>query len=278
MDFVGLINNHLLDKEKKKREIPKERESHWPSAASIKQPDDKILGACNLALYRKWKNIPETNPTAADSLQKFAWGNIFHDWAAGILQEECSAGKLTSLETEVAFKIVLPNLKYPISGRIDNVVNGKVGLEIKSSYGAFFFGKDGLMASGPKPEYLMQALCYLKARQDLEYFIMLFLARDIGWKFQYTILRKGDSIEVKHYDMKTKKEETKEYPDINFGSIVSRWMSLEKNLDKNEAPPPDWVRHKSMYPCSWCNYKDMCYPDKKKGGLLPQYDKGQGEG
>ena len=279
MDFVSLVNDNLTGKESKKKEVPYDRSSHWPTSASIKKFDGSILGSCNLALYRKWKNVPETNPVTSDSLQKFAWGNLFHSWVTDILSEEHLSGKLKSVENEVPFKIALPNLKYPISGRIDAVINGNIGLEIKSSFGAFFFGKDsGLITCGPKPEYILQALCYLKARPDLEYFVMLFLARDIGFKLQYKIERKGDSVLVKHYDIKEKKEKTKEYPEISFGGIVSRWMALEKCLEKNEEPAPDWVRHKSSYPCSWCNYMTMCYPDKKATAILPKYDKGQGEG
>ena len=206
-----------------------------------------------------------------------SWGNIFHDWVTTILEEGCLSGNLKKVEKEIPFKITLPNLKFPVSGRIDAIVNGMIGLEIKSSFSRFFFGTNGLIASGPKPEYLMQALCYLKAKPELEYFIMLFLARDIGWKMQYRIERKGDAIVVKHFDFKERKDKVREYPEINFGQIVSRWMALEKFLESNQEPPMDF-KFKSKYPCNFCVYLTKCYPDKKVANVLPQFDFGQKEG
>ena len=138
MNLIYLIEQSLLEKEEK-RKIGKEISGeHWPSSASLKI-GDKTEGECLLALYRKKTGVQETNPFSPDTLQKFAWGNLFHDWISDLLEKECLKGNIKSVEKEVNFKLKEPRLQNLISGRIDMILNGKIGLEIKSSFGRFFF-------------------------------------------------------------------------------------------------------------------------------------------
>ncbi len=280
MNLVKLIDDRLIKmrEERDKEYAGKERNGHYPSSASIKLNDTEIIGSCILAEYRKWKKIPETNPYDVDTLQKFTWGDMFHDWITEMLEKECLEGNtITSISTEKANSYIMPvsGLEMPIRGRIDNVINKNVALEIKSSFGKFFFSKEGLMNKGPRSSNLMQTLCYLKARPDLEYAILLFLARDIGFKVQYKVYRYGDSIKTFHYDKGQTIEQT--YPEISWQKIIDRWAELERNLILNEEPKPDF-RFRSKYPCTYCTYYDMCYPEHKKAKTPAKYDIGQNEG
>jgi len=256
MNFVDLINRRLVEEEEKRQKAERTRKGHYPTSASILTSNGNVVGECLLKIYRDWNGVKPTNPFAPDTLQKLAWGNLFHDWATTILEKECLDGRLNKLERKVKFQSKVDGLTYPISGEIDNIVNGSVGLEIKTSYGKFFFSKDGLLNSGPKLMYLMQVLCYLQVRKDLEYFVMLFLARDIGFKVQYNIYRDGTGIKTVRFNRGAKEE--KKYPEITFERIIARWQKLEEHLVAGKEPERDY-QYKTKYPCCYCIYHDMCY-------------------
>jgi len=280
MNIVKLIDDRLIKmrEEHDAEYANKERNGHYPSSASIRLDEETVIGSCILAEYRKWKKVPETNPYDADTLQKFTWGDMFHDWITEMLQKECLEGnQIASISTEKSNSYIMqvPGLELPIRGRMDNILNKTIALEIKSSFGKFFFSKEGLMNKGPRDSNLMQTLCYLKARPDIEYAILLFLARDIGFKVQYKIYREGDSIKSYHWD----KGETieKHYPEITWQKIVDRWAELEKHLSLNTPPMPDF-KFRSKYPCCYCTFYDLCYPLHKKAIAPAKYDVGQNEG
>ncbi len=269
MDIVSIVDKNLLrlqeiEKEKHKED---ERDAHYPSSASIKRKvipkkgEDSVYGACLLAEWRKWRKIPETNPPTVNTLQKFAWGTIFHNWITEILKKECLAGGyLRSLENEVSFALPVAGLTYPVKGRIDNILNKNVILEIKSSFGKFFFARSGLIAVGPRKGSLMQTLCYLKAREDLEYAILLYIARDVGFKMQYNVYRKGNSIIVTHWEKG--QEIRNEYPEITWDAMIERWAELEDYLKNDKEPPRDF-QFKTKYPCCYCPFYSMCWTGKQ---------------
>jgi len=200
LNIVKLIDEILLEKQKKRdaEYKDKERNGHYPSSASILTTDEsgnkKVLGSCMLAEWRKWKKVPETNPYTPDTLQKFTWGDMFHDWVTKMLEEECLNGtaiQTLTTEKQNSYVYQVEGLRYPVRGRLDNIINKTIALEIKSSFGKFFFGKEnGLLVKGPRDSNLMQTLCYLKALPNIEYAILLYLARDIGFKVQYNVYRR----------------------------------------------------------------------------------------
>jgi hypothetical protein len=284
LNIVKIIDDKLI-KTREEHDLEyadRERNGHYPSSASIVTTDEKgnkkVLGSCMLAEWRKWKKVPETNPYTPDTLQKFTWGDMFHDWVTKMLEEECLHGtEIHTLTTEKqnSFIFQVPGLQYPVRGRLDNIVNKTVALEIKSSFGKFFFGKDnGLLVKGPRDSDLMQTLCYLKALPNIEYAILLYLARDIGFKVQYNVYRQGDSIITKHWDRG--QMVTQEYPEITWNGITRRWNALELHLSENKEPQPDF-KYRSQYPCSYCSYHDLCYSDHPKKQTPAKYDMGQNE-
>ncbi len=271
IDIVSVLDRVLLDESSNRRRV---KNSHWPTSASI-DCDGTVYGECLLKSYRQWKGVPETNPMTPDILQKMGWGVMIHNWTMETIEKHVlSGGDIRSVEKSVKFQMPVEGLTYPVSGEIDGILNRAVGLEIKSSFGKFFFGKNGLFATGPKPEYLMQTLLYMAARPDIEYFILLYIARDIGFKVPYVVMRFGDGVRCRTKDPKTHQDVVLDYPDLTLSGITARWRKLERCLADDTPPAPDF-RYKSKYPCCYCSYKEACYPNSTRHKQPPQFDDGE---
>lgn len=281
VDYIKLLNDFLQREAKEKEEkYNKIREAHWPSTSSIRKLDGEIIGSCNLFVYRQWNKIPPTNPYGADSLQKFKWGDLFHEFVTRILEAQCLSGNpmVRSVEKKVKVTTKFSELKYPVSLEIDNVVNKLEMLENKSSFGKSFFGDNGVLKIGPKESWLIQTLIYLRARPDLPKGTIFFIARDIGFQVQCDVFRKDDGLIVEqrvNTELGTVKKF--EYPHITMKAIIERWKELESYIEKKEEPPMDF-KFRSKWPCSGCLYFDMCFPEHKKAKTPAMFDVGQNEG
>ena len=276
INIERMIDEYLLLKQEERKEQRTDKTlRHYPTSASVIH-EGKVLGSCLLKQYRALMQIPETNPYQPDLLLKFAWGDMVHDSITEMLKHFCLDGRIKSIKDEVPFRYEIPGLKFPISGRIDNIINENIGLEKKSSFGQFFFSKNGILKTGPKPEYIMQALLYLNSQPQLEFFILFYIARDTGFKKSYFIERvdNGNKAIAKHWEYGELK--TIEYPYISIDAIKERWALLEQHIHSGVPPAPDF-KFRSYYPCSGCLYYDMCYPEYPKKPAQSKYDYGQNE-
>ena len=268
MDLIKLLDNLITEKDQGKRGS-KEITSHYPSSASIKTPDGVVIGSCLLAKYRQWTKVPETNPWNANAIQKMAWGNLVQGFVENLLKDEILTGRglVKGIQTEVPVKSNFAPLNYPVSGKIDILLDNVLPIEIKSSFGQFFFSKKtGILSCGPKPEHLMQILCYLILGK-FEKGILLYLARDTGFKVSYEIRVKEGFPTVTDF-----KGNVVEHKNLRFDSIVSRWKDLEFCLERKIEPEPDF-KFKSKYPCNYCTYYGLCY-EKPKSEPLAKFDQG----
>jgi hypothetical protein len=249
-------------KDSNKQWIP---QNHNPSSASFKYPDGRIVGKDLLSLYYKWKGVPPSNPFSVESLLKFRLGDGAHEVLAKILSK---AG--IKHISEVAGKAQLPGLQKTISYRVDGLmeIDGNVEvLEVKSTDENQLLGRGwGIKDKGPKLEHIIQVLCYTNLVAGVKQARLLYIARDTGDMLEYIV--------------------GKEYEGVTFSGIVDRWRELERHLENNTVPLPEfkvWLnedgeimpvkqikgqRYKSDWQAMYGDYKDMIYKDPKNYDLV----------
>jgi len=203
-----------------------------------------IEGKCNLALWRNFKGIEKSNPIQPYTIWKFEMGNKVHEFIAENLKE---VGY--KIESETPFKTQIEGLKYPISGRSDNIIHlpdKKIGVEVKSRYGKGF---RNIKFEGLRPSDLLQIFCYLNCGVADEY-ILLIINFDSGYREQYLIERKNGFL-IANKEL---------IEDISWQGIINRLKELEDYLQKNEMPPKDF--EKKDWHCKYCEYKNLCWAVK----------------
>lgn len=211
MDLIQDIYDVIEERWEKK---DKERTSHYPST----------IMSCMRQQYWIWKKEPPTNPIEPIAKLKMQIGNVWEDFIIEMLKEKYD------METQIAFKKDV-GLKYPISGRIDGLIDGK-GLEIKSTFGRAI---SYIKSKGIRAEHMAQVCCYLYCT-DIDPIVILYFARDSGYMKEFYCY----------------KENLKEL----WEEILERLRRLEKSLD--EGLPDREFDDFKKYPCSYCIYKGKC--------------------
>lgn len=275
MQSLNLINH--IDAWLVRERDSRERTSHYPSQASALDQEGRPIGKCLRAQWYAWKGTPKSNAPDATAIWKFRAGDAIHEVFPAMLRE---AG--FDLCNEVAFKVTPPGLAYPVSGRVDSLIelNGEtVGVEIKSTYGQGLTNKkSGVKYCGAKPEHLLQIITYLHCT-TLDKFILVYLARDNFYRTQFLLQKApGGGILVNG-----------EVADITFNDIIKRWKVLEEALSTNSIPDRDyflkypedvilkkyieyretssakklqslevWGKDRGDWQCSYCDYSDLC--------------------
>lgn len=263
MNLINEIDNFLLSEENRKRT------SHYPSD----------IMACSRQLYLKWIEIPKSNPMNAGAIWKMKIGTAIHEqihiWLKG-------AG--FDIADEMKFQKRFANMKYPLSGAIDNVFlkNGIFyGVEIKTSYGAGI--KQIQINETPKPEHLAQVICYLELVPEIKKFFLLYVGRDNGYRTQF-IVEKADRTEKIKIIPASGNVYTQEY---NFRQdYLNKLINLEVAVDRGEIPARSFIvaikngeikdkfqldkqEYKTDWQCSYCQWRDDCWQeiiDKYKTG------------
>lgn len=183
----------------------RKKTSHYPSSARVVTPEG-VVGACLRQQYYYWMN-EDVIDFDVSSLWKMEIGNAIHEWVYKKLRDTFQVYPEYVVEYKPSF------LKYPVRGRIDNLVVseqfGSFGIEVKSGYGAGFTNRiSGIKHAGPKPNHLLQALIYLYISKlpeelknenmplseedfrpiplpELNFFILYYLARDNAYRTQF---------------------------------------------------------------------------------------------
>lgn len=222
--------------------------NHNPSSASFKYSDGHIIGKDLLTLYYKWTNVPPSNPIGPGSLLRMRLGDGTHMILSQILAK---AG--IKAMSEVAGKFQHPNLKRPISYRVDGLHELKGDLEVlevKSTTDQVLLGKGwGIRDTGPKDEHLLQVICYLNLVPGVKRSRLLYISRDSGEMVEFTVNKNiDDSYNVN--DLKV--------PELSFSGIVDRWFKLEQHLESKIEPKPEFK--------VWLNEENELMPVKQIKG------------
>jgi len=251
-----------LQKERDNRN--KKRESHYPSDIS----------ACKRQLYYKWTDEPVSNPVTAGGMLKMKMGTAIHDIVPNLLE-------LAGLESvpEIAVKKSTSYLKYPISGRIDNlfIIPGTDSLgviEVKTSYGA---GVKALQKTGkPRESDANQLLTYLWLEPTLAKGILIYIGRDNGYRTEFEVDRDNDKVECiivnKLKDLERRVFLRSALQGYTDDQLPDREYSVAiKNGEIKDKYQKDKVVYKSMWNCEYCSYESICWKEiveKSKGKMF----------
>ena len=196
MNLIDQIDNYLIKKEYHKRN------AYYPSE----------VNKCLRQLYYKWTEEPESNPITPGALWKMRIGDAIHNMIHDYLLESGM-----EIVPEVSFKKDI-NLKYPISGRIDDLFIDKdgelSGIEAKTSYGR---GIVNIQKSrNPKQDDLNQVIVYLYCNPSIKRFYMIYFGRDNAYRTQF-IIERYDKLEH------------------DFNNLIQRFYNLEGHIVEEEV-------------------------------------------
>jgi hypothetical protein len=246
---------------------------HYPSSASFRKADGSVAGACLRAMYWRSTKEPETDPRDLTSKLQAAFGQGIHDQILKRLQKS----KRIRITPEASGRLLVDPLTKEISFRLDGLCtyHGEVGgLEIKTqqSYGLQRMVRE----NGPKEGDLLQVLSYFGTNPDIQWFDLLYFARDTAFRAEYHVWKDPDtsSFMVKGVFPETS---AKRIQELNFNGIVNRWQELEQAISTSSLPDRDYravltkegkftekrtknlVDYKSDWRCTYCSFKTKCW-------------------
>lgn len=213
------------------------REPHfYPSEASATWIDQhgikRVGGACLRRCYYRYTSSAKPDPSTPYSEWIFALGKAV---------EEILVEQWKQMGIWVANNLKFFDKKRNISGEIDLVLSEPdgtlFGVEVKSFYG-YQATRDLIgnkkVKPAPKTSQLMQTLIYVDQCKDLEYFKMVYYARDSAnrTEFDITLVQDGEH----------------KRPCINgdidyrftMDDIYDRYEILMEYVKSNEPPPRDF--------------------------------------
>lgn len=216
--------------------------SHYPSSAGFKYSDGTVIGPDILSSFYKWTGVKPSNPSDGPSLMRMKLGDATHGVLGNILSK---AGKNVLIET--SFKKNVDGLLNPVSGRTDFLLELTPSelevVEAKSSQDAQMFGKIGngwtIRDTGPKPDHLLQGICYLKCIPGLKRCRFIYVARDTGRMLEFVMELSGEDSYI---------VDGRIIPELSWAGIVARWAELERIVKLGVPPAPDyraWINEKT---------------------------------
>jgi CRISPR/Cas system-associated exonuclease Cas4 (RecB family) len=235
MNLITAIDNYLLQEHEAKK-----RESYYPSEVS----------KCLRQLYYRWTNEKPSNPIEAGGIWKMRMGDAAHDMIHEFLEK---AG--FEIINEVSFKKDI-GLKYPISGRIDNVFideDGTLsGIEVKSSYGA---GIKNIQKSGHAKKDDIDQVTIYSGCTDIKRWYLIYFGRDNAYRTQFVIDNPQGFDELAfRFKLLEVAIELNTLPDREYLVAI-------KNGEIKDKFQKDNVEYKTSWRCNYCSYKDMCWQE-----------------
>lgn len=253
--------------------VPK---SHYPSSAGFKYSDGTVIGPDMLSQFYKWTGAKPSNPPDGPSIMRMKLGDGSHGVLGNVLQK---AG--INVLAETSFKKNIDGLSHPVSGRTDFLAEFTTSelevIEAKSSQDSQMFGKIGngwtIRDTGPKPDHILQVICYLNCIPGIKRGRFLYIARDTGRMLEFVMERTGDD----SYSI-----DGRTIPEISWAGIVARWVELENIVKSGVAPAPDyqaWINtnsgevmekktikgeeYKTPWRVTYDSYRDLIWKDPK---------------
>lgn len=224
-DTLEKDNNHWAPK------------AHYPSSASFKFSSGKLIGPDTLTSYLKWTGVKASNVSDGPGLLRMRLGDGTHNELAKILAK--SGIKVLS---EVGAKVKIDGLENLVSYRVDHLLEVEKiieVLEVKSSQERQMFNPAyGIIRKGPKPDHLLQVICYLNLVPGVSRARLLYIDRSTGGMIEFVITKDGDKYFV----------DDKAVPELSWLGIVDRWKVLEAALKVKEEPKPEhlaWINDKT---------------------------------
>ncbi len=199
-------------------------------------------------------------------------GDGIHEWVLKKLQK--IRGLIVMPES--GGRVVIDELTKEVSFRVDALVSFDMklgGFELKTVQGRSFQYMDG-----PKTDHLLQIMSYMGLNPTIDWFSLVYIARDSGFMQEFHITKEGTGNEAKYfYKGVLPIRPIEEIVGVTFQGIVDRWTSLEKFMLEDVVPPRDFKvvfnaegkivndrikagkKYKSDFRCVYCPFKDYCW-------------------
>jgi hypothetical protein len=279
----------VFEEEVKQKSLEKREFHHNPSSASFKVGEETV-GACLRQLYYKATELPVTNPKQLTSYLTAEFGNAIHEKIFSLLKKHPAL----KVESEVPGKLKVDDLTHEISYRIDGLITHKGekgGAELKTKTG--FKLQHMVKEQGPDWADFAQIVTYFETDKELMWYVLLYVARDSGYRAEYHIYRDyNDGQKLKYISVVPENRNIKDIP-VTFDQLAARWKTLESHLDKKIVPPRDYkvvlkedgtptalrqknkVDYKSDMRCMYCPWLAHCWsqPDAKEQSLNNSWEK-----
>lgn len=266
------------------------RDANYPSAASIRLPNNRVVGSCLRSTWYYRKRYPVVNKESIALKRRQELGEMVE---LKIVEGIKHAGIFENSQ------IKFYDTNYNISGAIDvaiNVPGENVILlaEVKSYYG-YYAGKqiEGTKYQKPMPkeQNLLQTMLYLYYFRDrVPGAKLYYVARDSGAETEFNIglLKQGD----RNYAIVGEQGSAMDIvPDYYVEAILERYSILNKFFEANTPPPREYkikyndeemdryaaagefgkidtanwkkarvdTNRKGDFNCSYCAFKQTCY-------------------
>jgi hypothetical protein len=244
--LIDSIDAYLLDHESW------ERKSHYASD----------ITACRRQLYYKWMETPKTNPPSAGAMWKMEMGKRAEDIITSWAEWAKERGEIKSYDTQVHYRVHPDGLANPIGLRFDWLIDGEMGVELKTSFGR---GIKEIQKTGyPKEEHMAQVLCYIKLT-PIKMFKLIYFGRDNGYRTEFTITDHEDGLIVNGT-----------LYELNIDDYIANLVDVELALDAGKKPDRDYqvaikggeirdkfqaanVMYNSDWQCRYCDFRDRCW-------------------
>lgn len=234
---------------------------HYPSGMCALTPDGEFVGKCRRQIFYSMMNEPMSDPMDSTAQMKMQLGNLIHKQYSSLIAKIIGT-ELVQEEVEVRWHE--PDLKYEISGRIDQTfIEDRLiyGIEYKSTYGR---GIDSIQKEGPKDSDVLQCLCYLHQPViHLAGIYLIYIARDSGFLYGVYIANHRDDTTL--WNMNS---DTYGATPLNFEMIKRALLTVEMAVETQTLPKRDYAiklkkdgtmnERESAWQCRYCGWLELC--------------------
>lgn len=216
---------------------------HYPSSALD----------CHKKLCWQMNNEPVVNKPNGANLLNMELGNLTHNVIADILKV-----KYPNLKTEVEVKVKHMILEREISGRMDIMLDDKIAIEIKSTFGG---GINSVKENGPKEEHMAQCALYLYLT-NIEQITLLYVDRGSGYALSFDYFKSNNDLKdiyekcIKNFKIVETYLAKGELPERPYKVIIQNGIIWENVIQRNK------VKYKSDWHCLYCPYNTKCWEDQ----------------
>ena len=221
----------------------KKRTHHYPTD----------IGTCARQTWYKWNSITPSDPRDAVSIWRMNLGGNIHDLVSNLMKDMGA-----EFVPEIAVQWHPAELKYKISGRIDNLIEFKNELyviELKTTFGR---GTKAIQESGqPREKDFGQAAAYPAMSQDIKGMYLIYIGRDNFYRTEFFY-----SEDVKEIGKKAAIEYFQRIEGIIHQKKEPTFRDYQACVKGGEIK--DKVQHKTIeykadWNCTYCIWRSRCY-------------------
>jgi hypothetical protein len=234
----------------------KKRTHHYPTD----------MGSCARQMWYKWNNTPISDMRTAVDIWRMNLGSIVH-----LMPSEIFKALKIEMVDELPIDKHFPELKYKISGRMDNVVafhDKLYVLEFKTTFGR---GTKAIQESGqPREKDFQQASSYPAMSDAIDGLYLIYLGRDNFYRTEFfyskDVAEVGRKAAIEYFTRIEKFIHQPEEPKVRD------YTCAIKNGEIKDKVTHDKVEYRSAWQCTYCQWRSRCYApeikDSERGKVM----------